>query len=149
MKKKLVSIWIICTMVFAMSACGSSTDVVDYVTNQVDGQKSSKSGSTNVTETKAGTKVLAKKDIKVGVLYIGSASETSGYTYAHEQGIKTMANNLGLSSKQIVRKENVADDDGEAKNKAIQECIDAGCNIIFGTSFGEMEELNAFIDLIK
>ncbi len=62
--------------------------------------------------------MIAAKDIKVGVLYIGSASDTSGYTYAHEQGIKTMANNLGLTSKQIVRKENISDDNTERKEQS-------------------------------
>ena len=52
----------------------------------------------------AGMKTIAKDKLKIGVLYIGSASETSGYTYAHEIGIQGMANNIGLDESQIVRK---------------------------------------------
>lgn len=146
MRKKWTALCMVFVMLFALTGCGSSTKVVDLVTNNVNGKNSSETTKTNKTETEAGTKVIAAKDIKVGVLYIGSASDTSGYTYAHEQGIKTMANNLGLTSKQIVRKENVSDDNTKEKNKAIQECIDAGCNIIFGTSFGEMQELSEFAE---
>lgn len=146
MKKTWTALCMVFVMLFALTGCGSSTKVVDLVTNNVNGKNSSEKTKTNKTETEAGTKVIAAKDIKVGVLYIGSASDTSGYTYAHEQGIKTMANNLGLTSKQIVRKENISDDNTNEKNKAIQECIDAGCNIIFGTSFGEMQELSEFAE---
>ena len=49
-----------------------------------------------------------------------------------------MQQNLGLSDDQIVRKINVADSDAEATEKAIQECIDEGCSIIFTTSWGYM-----------
>ena len=63
-------------------------------------------------------------------------AEGSGYTYTHDLGIQGMQQNLGLSDSQIVRKINVDDSDEEATEKAIKECIDAGCNIIFTTSWG-------------
>ena len=66
-------------------------------------------------------------------------AEGSGYTYTHELGIQGMQKNLGLSDEQIVRKNNVDDTDALATQKAIQECIDEGCNIIFGTSWGYMD----------
>lgn len=47
-----------------------------------------------------------------------------------------MQQNLGLSDSQIIRKINVNDSDKEATRKAIKECIDEGCNIIFSTSWG-------------
>ena len=37
------------------------------------------------------------------------------------------------------RKINVDDSDKEATEKAIQECVDDGCNIIFATSWGYMD----------
>ena len=43
-----------------------------------------------------GLKTIPLEDVKIGVLYIGSASDTSGYTYAHELGIQGMVSNLGL-----------------------------------------------------
>lgn len=44
-----------------------------------------------------------------------------------------------MSDSQIIRKINVNDSDKEATRKAIKECIDEGCNIIFSTSWGYME----------
>lgn len=63
----------------------------------------------------------------------------SSYTYTHDIGIQGMQQNLGLSDSQIIRKNNVSDTDAEATRKAIKECIDAGCNVIFTTSWGYMQ----------
>ena len=61
----------------------------------------------------------------------------SGYSYAHDLGIQEMQKNLGLSDEQIVeKKNNVSDGDPTATETAIVECIEEGCNIIFGTSWG-------------
>lgn len=133
------------SVVVCMAGCGKDTGQVDdLVTNQGTEAVTAQENSTTKTETAAGTKVIAKEDLKIGVLYIGSAEETSGYTYAHELGISTMAGNLGLNSDQIVRKENVDDSDAEAIGNAIQECIDEKCNVILGTSFGQMEKMEEF-----
>ena len=90
-------------------------------------------------------KTIAKDKLKIGVLYIGSASETSGYTYAHEIGIQGMANNIGLDESQIVRKENINDSDEKAVKEALQDCVDKNCNVIFATSWGYMEQTEKFI----
>ena len=60
-------------------------------------------------------------------------------THTHDLGIQGMQQNLGLSDDQIVRKINIPDSDADATRKAIKECIDEGCNIIFTTSWGYME----------
>jgi basic membrane protein A len=44
--------------------------------------------------------------------------------------------NLGLSDDQVINKYDVSDSDTSAINTAINECIEAGCNAIFATSFG-------------
>ena len=80
-------------------------------------------------------------DFKVGVIHIGNPSDGSGYSYAHDQGIIAMQKNLGLSDDQIVRKLNINDGDAAATKTAIEECIEAGCKIIFGTSWGYMETM--------
>lgn len=82
-----------------------------------------------------------KAEFKVGVLHINPTSSTSGYTYAHEQGIQYMQRELGLKDSQIIRKDSVDDTDSAAINNALEELVAAGCNIIFGTSFGYMEEM--------
>ena len=68
-----------------------------------------------------------------------SKKEPDDYATNNELGIQGMQKNLGLSDEQIVRKNNVDDTDALATQKAIQECIDEGCNIIFGTSWGYMD----------
>lgn len=146
MRKKAIFIFFLFTLVLSLVACSSSSDKMDdYVTNKNYSDKSQEAND-NLTETKAGTKIIKKDDLKIGVLYIGSAADTSGYTYAHELGISQMINNIGLNSNQVIRKENVDDSNIEAIDKALNECIDAGCNVIFGTSWGYMDEMSNYAD---
>ena len=81
----------------------------------------------------------------MGVLHLTDPAEGSGYTYTHDLGIQGMQANLGLSDDQIIRKLNVAEDK-ESTEKALQECVDEGCNIIFGTSWGYMEPMAEFAE---
>lgn len=118
-----------------LTGCASSSPQTpdDYATNE---------GYTS-TEVSAQTSDsrqndISKDDMKVGVLYISDPSEGSGYSYTHDLGIQGMQENLGLSSDQIERKI-VDDSDAAATEKAIKECIDDGCRIIFTTSWGYME----------
>lgn len=83
-------------------------------------------------------------EFKVGVLHINPVSSTSGYTYAHQQGILAAKNALGLSDSQIVVKDSLPDDQTDLINAAIEELIAEGCNMIIGTSFGYMEEMQAY-----
>lgn len=112
--------------------CGKKP-IDDYATNV--GYDKSAKDQNNTKESKK----IAKEDIKVGVLHISDPADGSGYSYTHDLGIQGMQKNLGLSSKQIVRKINIADSDEKATKKAIQECVDEGCNIIFTTSWGYMK----------
>lgn len=88
----------------------------------------------------------AKEDIKIGVIHIGNPADGSGYSYTHDVGIQDMQAALGLSDDQIIRKNNVSDGDPTATETAIRECIEAGCNIIFGTSWGYMDTMEALAD---
>ena len=94
----------------------------------------------------ASTIQYAKEDIKVGVIHIGNPADGSGYSYTHDVGIQDMQAALGLSDDQIIRKNNVSDGDPTATETAIRECIEAGCNIIFGTSWGYMDTMEALAD---
>ena len=94
----------------------------------------------------ASTIQYAKEDIKVGVIHIGNPADGSGYSYTHDVGIQDMQVALGLSDDQIIRKNNVSDGDPTATETAIRECIEAGCNIIFGTSWGYMDTMEALAD---
>lgn len=155
--KRLVVGLITLLLLAGLVGCGANDVIVDVVTNDTEktSEKSADSESADKEETKqstapetnaAGLKTLAKKDIKVGVLYIGNASDTSGYTYAHELGIQGMQSNIGLSEDQVVRKENIDDSDEKAIDKALKECIEAGCNIIFTTSWGYMDLTESYAE---
>ena len=54
---------------------------------------------------------IAVEDLKVGVIHITDPAEGSGYTYTHDQGIVGMQENIGLKPEQIIRKNNVNDQD--------------------------------------
>ena len=117
-----------------LTGCGAGNAVDDYATNE--GYSSTQSGEKDVEKTGEG---IPKEEIKVGVLHLTNPAEGSGYTYTHDLGIQGMQKNLGLSDEQIDRKVNVDDADAAAVEKAIQECVDEGCNIIFTTSWGYMD----------
>lgn len=116
------------------TGCGAGQAVDDYATNE--GYEGTQSAGTAVEKTGEG---IPKEDIKVGVLHLTDPADGSGYTYTHDLGIQGMQKNLGLSDDQIDRKINVDDTDSAAVEKAIQECVDEGCNIIFTTSWGYMD----------
>ena len=150
MKRKILSLLMTFCMVFSLTSCGSGGKVVDMVTNDT-GEKTEVSQNSDTVKkaadtNKAGMKTISKDELKIGVLYIGSASETSGYTYAHEIGIQGMANNIGLSDNQIVRKESVSDSDEKAIKAALQDCVDKKCNVIFTTSWGYMNQTEEFAE---
>lgn len=150
MKRKILSLLMTFCMVFSLTSCGRGGKVVDMVTNDT-GEKTEVSQNSDTAKkaadtNKAGMKTISKDELKIGVLYIGSASETSGYTYAHEIGIQGMANNIGLSDNQIVRKESVSDSDKKAIKAALQDCVDKKCNVIFTTSWGYMNQTEEFAE---
>ncbi len=109
--KKILAIMLAVLMIFSMAACGSDGD--DTTTEK----------------------------FKVGVIHIGNPADGSGYSYAHDQGIVAMQANLGFTDDQIIRKNNIDDTNAAATKTAIEECIEEGCNIIFGTSWGYMETM--------
>jgi basic membrane protein A len=121
--KKLWSLVIVAVMVLALSACGKKED------------------SKETASAGAGKTPIAKEDFKVGVIHIGNPADGAGYTYAHDQGIVAMQQALGLSDDQIIRKNNVNDQDSVAITTAIEECIEEGADIIFGTSWGYMDTM--------
>ena len=78
---------------------------------------------------------VAKEDLKIGVVHIMDLSD-QGYTFNHDLGAKYMLEALGLDESQYIPKFNIADQDYAATRDAIQELVEAGCQIIFTTSFG-------------
>lgn len=115
--KKLLSVTLACLLLVSLLAACST------------GSPSPSGGS---------DKSIAKEDIKVGVIHITNPAEGAGYTYTHDVGIQEMQRDIGLEDNQIVRKNNVDDNDPTAVETAIRECIEEGCNVIFATSWGFM-----------
>ena len=139
MKKSHIATFLLLFLSVYLAGCSTQTttiqDMDDYATNE--GYESANLTQTTISNTS--NKEIPKEQIKVGVLHISDSASTLGYTYTHDLGIQGMQNNLGLSNEQIIRKYNVPDTDKVATQTALQECIDAGCNIIFATSWGYME----------
>ena len=128
--KKCLCLPVILICMVMLSGCGNSKSIDDYATNE---------GYQQNTEVTGNGKGIAKENIKVGVLHISDPAEGSGYSYTHDIGTQGMQENLGLSDSQIVRKLNIDDGDAKAVEKALQECVDEGCNVIFTTSWGYMK----------
>lgn len=123
---KILGMLVLCA---SFTGCGVNGNVDDYAVNTGYGDSDTVKSSSGVS----------KDSIKVGVIHLSDPAEGSGYTYTHDIGIMGMQQNLGLSDSQIIRKININDSDKEVTRKAIKECIDEGCNIIFSTSWGYME----------
>ena len=137
--KRLLYIFMIIMCSIFMAGCAVNASPDDYAVNEGYEVKGSSSKNTGSGDNGGGTSGIAKDKIKVGVIHLSDPAEGSGYTYTHDIGIQGMQQNLGLSDSQIIRKNNISDTDDAATRKAIQECIDAGCNIIFTTSWGYMQ----------
>ena len=75
---------------------------------------------------------ITKDNIMVGFVYIGSITD-HGYTEAQDQSRLALVN-MGI---QTMYKENVPENSD--CEKAIRDLIDAGCNVIYTTSFGFMD----------
>ena len=79
---------------------------------------------------------VAKEDLKVGIIYIGSATD-KGWTYSHDQGMLAMQASLELDDSQVIKKEFITED--SACETALRELVEAGCQIIFANSWGYMD----------
>lgn len=140
MKKRMLGLAL--TLVLAagmLTGCGTKDETKSEPT-----KAASEETANNESETKTGLyPAVAKEDIKVGVIHITDPAEGSGYTYTHDLGIQGMQKNLGLDDSQIIRKNNTNDSDPVAIQNAIEECVEAGCNVIFATSWGYMDTVEA------
>lgn len=115
--KRILAAIMSCAMIFALTACG--------------GNSSTEGGSSS-----SNLKAIPKDQLKIGFVYVGPVGD-EGYSYAHDQGRKKMIENLGLSEDQVIIKESVPENaDCE---KALNDMIDQGCNVIFSTSYGFMD----------
>ena len=105
------------------------------------------SGTTTAANTTVAETVkydpIAKDDIKIGVIHITSTKDVQGYTAAHHAGIMKMQEELGLKDGQIMEIDEVYDDQPDLINNALDELINAKCDVIFATSWGYMDYMEA------
>jgi len=119
--KKILALVLALAMVLGLAACGSSGS-------------GSGSGSQSGSQT-------SNSDFKVGAIYINKKSDTAGYTYAHHTGITKAMKELGMDpEKQLVIVDQVPEDDTQV-GAAVDTLVGEGCSIIFGISFGYLNEM--------
>lgn len=118
--KRFLALLLALVMVLSFAACSEN--------------ETANNNDNNVSENNSEEKTeITKDNIMVGFIHIGDPSDM-GYTYNHDLGTKKMAENLGLRDDQIINKYNIGED--ETCATAIEELVEAGCNVIFATSFG-------------
>jgi len=76
---------------------------------------------------------LTFENVRIAFIHVGGP-EDRGYTYRQHQGTLAMMAYLGISDDQVQNFNNIAA--GDPLQTALQEAIDNGADIIFGTSFG-------------
>lgn len=119
--KKILALVLALAMVLGLAACGSSGS-------------GSGSGSQSGSQT-------SNSDFKVGAIYINKKSDTAGYTYAHHSGITKAMKELGMDPEtQLVIVDQVPEDDTQV-GAAVDTLVGEGCSIIFGISFGYLNEM--------
>ncbi len=76
---------------------------------------------------------VTNETIKLGFIHVSDPSDM-GYTYNHDLGTQKMMEELGITDAQVINKYNIPET-SECET-AINELLEAGCNMIFATSFG-------------
>ncbi|GHU95153.1 BMP family ABC transporter substrate-binding protein [Clostridia bacterium] len=125
---KLLALLLAAAMLLSLAACGGGSDASPSPSPSSD----------------TGFSPVAADKIRVGIVHITSVEDTSGYTFAHNKGFQEMAASLGLKADQIVIKDNISDTDIPATKNALQELVDADCDLIFATSYNYMDSVEEF-----
>ena len=120
--KKILALVLALAMVLGLAACGSS-------------------GSGSGSGSQSGSQTSSNSDFKVGAIYINKKSDTAGYTYAHHTGITKAMKELGMDPEtQLVIVDQVPEDDTQV-GAAVDTLVGEVCSIIFGISFGYLNEM--------
>ena len=138
MKKKVLGMVLSLTMVSSMMVgCTSAADQAASSTDSSSTSESSEAASSedeaSESSSTASGNGIAVEDLKVGFVYVGDETD-QGYTANFMQGTDELQEKLGLSDDQIIEKVNIPET-SECET-ALRELAEAGCNIIFATSFG-------------
>lgn len=128
MKKRIISMALVIAFSFTLllTGCGNKAGTQNETT-------AAGTNGTTAAETKAAQTTANNKDFKVGFIYVGPVND-GGWTQAHDNGRKYLEEQLGVTT---LYKESVPE--GADSKTSINELIDAGCKVIFTTSFGYMD----------
>ena len=119
--KKLLAFVMAMAMILGLAACGG--------------------GDAGSNASTSGSQTGSNSDFKVGAIYINKKSDTAGYTYAHHTGLTKAMEELGMDpDTQLVIVDQVPEDDTQV-GAAVDTLVGEGCNIIFGISFGYLNEM--------
>ena len=147
MKKKVLSLFLAVGLCLGLAACGSSAgtsagsgsdasksaSAASTSSSAASASKSESEGASSAVSgtasTASGLPSLTRDTIKIGFIY-GSSIGTEGYTYSHDLG------RLALEAEgiQTMYIENVPET--EECEKAAEDLIAQGCNVIYAISFG-------------
>lgn len=148
--KKVVSVLLSATMALSLCAGCSSAPAPETAETGAETEAAGTEAAAEAGEEGEAAEgvmpAVAKEDLKIGVIHIGNPADGSGYSYAHDQGLIAMEEALGVDDSQVIRKNNIADDDQTAIDTAMRECVEEGCQIIFATSWGYMDACEALAE---
>ncbi|MCL2029316.1 MAG: BMP family ABC transporter substrate-binding protein [Deltaproteobacteria bacterium] len=88
---------------------------------------------------------LGGDSVIIGIIYVDNAE--SGYSYAHDSGLREAQKELGLRDDQIIRKFDINDTDAIMVEAAMRQAIAEGANIIVATSWGHMDACEKLADI--
>lgn len=129
--KKIVSALLVVLMLVGLAACGSQTPTSSDPTPSGSGSDELQPVSTELIQFDSN---LDLSKVKIGVIFLHDPN-MSTYDNNFYQAILAAQKTLGLTDDQLVFKWNIPEDGTDCYDTAC-EMIDAGCNIVFGDSFG-------------
>ncbi|MBF4691829.1 BMP family ABC transporter substrate-binding protein [Fusibacter ferrireducens] len=121
--KKILSLLVVLTLIFAMTGCSSKPDEPEKAADK----------PAEPSQAEAEATQTAPEDMTVGFIYVGPIGD-GGYTYAHDQGRLYLEEKLGVKT---IYKESVPET--QEVEQEIRNMVDQGAKAIFTTSFGHMD----------
>lgn len=129
--KKIAVLLMVLLLAFSLIACSGNETKQGADAPKQDAQES-KAGDGAKDEQKNPEQ---QTPLKIGFIYVGPIGD-GGYTFAHDQGRLALEKELGVETLYV---ESVPED--ATVITTVENMIDQGANVIFGTSFGYMDYL--------
>lgn len=134
MKKLVTLIMVLILAMTVITGCGEKKEATSGEAS--DGEKNGDTASqANQEGSEANTK--SKEDVTVGFVFIGPVGD-GGWSDSHNEGRLYVENELGVKT---IYKENVPET--QEVETVMRDMIDQGANVIFATSYGYMDYMEA------